>query len=179
MSLLKLVNEIKSFSKKFKKDKSNKCHEIKSSLILISRFGYEFEIQKYLRNHLIGETDYIIPLMVLPPINNELWHNFIDYGQLINSKSLKRNTLERIIKIGKSSAISDSYKKNMLAEARVEYNQLLEREKSVKLDNDFLNKWSWILNIPKSREILKIDKNGEKINREKRLMKKDLFIYQS
>ena len=152
MNLLKFVNEIKSFSEKFKNNKKNKCNNIKSQLILISQKGYDIEIKKYLRSHLIRETDYIIPLMCIPPINAEVWHNFIEYEDL---KSQKRNELENIIRIGNRERVSHSYRNNMVKSAKSEYNQIIERNKMVKLDNDLLSKWHDILNVSKSTEILK------------------------
>ena len=152
MNLLKFVNEIKSFSEKFKNNKKNKCNNIKSQLILISQKGYDIEIKKYLRSHLIRETDYIIPLMCIPPINAEVWHNFIEYEDL---KSQKRNELENIIRIGNREQVSHSYRNNMVKSAKSEYNQIIERNKMVKLDNDLLSKWHDILNVSKSTEILK------------------------
>jgi hypothetical protein len=149
INLLKFVNEIKAFSKKFKKDKINNCHDIRSELILISQHGYEQEIKNYLRNHLIGETDYIIPLISIPPINNEVWHNFIEY----QPKPEKRNELENIIKIGNRNS-SPSYKNNMVKSAKSEYDQIIQREKMAKIDNRFLNKWYEILNVSESNKIL-------------------------
>ena len=173
MSLLKLVNEIKSFSEKFKNDKKNKCHNIRSQLILISLFGYNPEIKDYLRNHLIGETDYIIPLMTLPPINNEVWHNFIENEDL---KSQKRNDLENIIRIGNNKQTSSSYRNNMVKSAKSEYAQLIEKAKMDKYDKDFLSKWHNILNVSKSKEILKFNKDNEKLDSNLNIVKKKVSI---
>ncbi len=160
MNLLKFVNEIKSFSKKFKNDKKNKCNNIRAQLILVSLNGYDLESKNYLRTHLIGETDYIIPLMVVPPINNEVWHNFIENEDL---KSQKRTDLETIIRIGSKKQVSPSYRNNMVKAAKSEYALIKERAKMVKFDIDFLNKWHSILDVSKSAEILKNSKDNEKL----------------
>lgn len=174
MNLLKFVNEIKSFSEKFKNDKKNKCHNIRSHLILISQFGYDLEIKDYLRNHLIRETDYIIPLMLVPPINNEVWHNFIENEDL---KSQKRNDLENIIRIGNRKLASLSYRNSTVKSAKSEYNQIIEKAKLVKFDNDFLNKWHRILNVSKSTKILKINKENEKLDRNMNNIKRKVSIF--
>ncbi|GAI65169.1 unnamed protein product [marine sediment metagenome] len=90
MNFLKFVDEIKSFSEKFKNDKKNECHNIRSQLILVSLFGYDLGIKDYLRTHLVREVDYTIPLMLVPPFNgdDEVWHNFIEFEGL---KPQKRN----------------------------------------------------------------------------------------
>jgi hypothetical protein len=156
------VNEIKLFSEKFKNDKKNKCHNIRSQLILVSLFGYDLEIKNYLRTHLVREVDYTIPLMLVPPFNNEVWHNFIENKDL---KHQKRNDLENIIRIGDREQVSYSFRNNMVKSAKSEYAQIIERDKLVKFDNEFLNKWHWILNVPKSMEILKTNKDTEKFDK--------------
>ena len=176
MNLLKFVNEIKSFSEKFKNDKKNKCHNIRSQLILVSLFGYDLGIKDYLRTHLVRETDYTIPLMLVPPFNgdDEVWHNFIEYEDL---KPQKRNELESIIRIGNKEQVSPSYRNSMVRSAKSEYKQILERDKLVKFDNDFLNKWHWILNVSTSTEILKTNKDNEKFGKNINIVKDEVPIY--
>jgi hypothetical protein len=174
MNLLKLVNEIKSFSEKFKNDKKNECNIIIPQLILVSQFGYDLEIKNYLRTHLVREVDYTIPIMVVPPFNNELWHNF-DENE--DSKSQKRNDLENIMRIGNSEHSSSSFKSNMVKSAKSEYGQIIKRNKMVKIDSEFLNKWHFILDVSKSTEILKINKDNEKLDKSITIVKKEVPIY--
>ena len=174
MNLLKFVNEIKAFSEKFKNDKKNECHNIRSQLILISLNGYDLGSKDYLRTHLVRETDYTIPLMLVPPFNNEVWHNFIEYEGL---KPQKRNELENIIRIGNREQVSPSYRNNMVKSAKSEYEQIIERDKLVKFDNEFLKKWHWILNVSKSTEILKINKDNEKFNKDINIVKEKVPIF--
>ena len=173
MNLLKFVNEIKLFSEKFKNDKKNKCHNIKSQLILVSLFGYDLEIKNYLRTHLVREVDYTIPLMLVPPFNNEVWHNFIENKDL---KHQKRNDLENIIRIGDREQVSYSFRNNMVKSAKSEYALIIERDKLIKFDNEFLNKWHWILNVPKSMEILKTNKDTEKFDKKINIVKEKVHI---
>lgn len=174
MNLLKFVNEIKAFSEKFRNDKKNECHNIRSQLTLISLFGYDLEIKNYLRNHLIRENDYTIPLMCVPPMNNEVWHNFIEYKAI---QPQKRNELENIIRIGNREQASPSYRNNMVKSAKSEYEQMIERDKLVKEDNMFLNKWHKILSVSKSTEILKNNRDKEKFNKNITNLKEKILIY--
>jgi len=174
MNLLKFVNEIKAFSEKFKNDKRNECHNIRSQLILISLFGYDLGIKEYLRNHLVRETDYTIPLMLVPPFKNEVWHNFIEYEDL---QPQKRNELENIIRIGNREQTSPSYRNNMVKSAKSEYEQIIERDKLVKSDNDFLNMWHSILNVSKSTEILKANKDNEKFDKKINIVEEKVPIF--
>ena len=175
MNFLKFVNEIKSFSEKFKNDKKNECNNIRSQLILVSLFGYDLGIKDYLRTHLVRETDYTIPLMLVPPFNgdDEVWHNFIEYEGL---KPQKRNELENIIRIGDREQASPSYRNNMVRSAKSEYAQILERDKLVKFDNDFLNKWHWILNVSTSTEILKTNKENANFEKNINIVKENVLI---
>jgi len=174
MNLLKFVNEIKSFSEKFKNDKKNKCNIIIPQLILVSQFGYDLEIKNYLRTHLVREVDYTIPIMVIPPFNNEKWHNFDENK---DSKPQKRNDLENIIRIGNSEHSSSSFKNNMVKSAKSEYSQIIAKNKLVKFDSDFLNKWHLILDVSKSKEILKINEDNEKLDKTSTKVKEEVPIY--
>ena len=174
MNLLKFVNEIKAFSEKFKNDKKNECHNITSQLILISQFGYDLGIKDYLRTHLVREVDYTIPLMIVPPFNNEVWHNFIENEDL---KPQKQNELENIIRIGNREQASPSYRNNMVKSAKSEYAEIIERNKLAKFDSEFLNEWYWILDITKSAEILNFSKDKEKSDKDINIVKKELSIY--
>ncbi len=174
MNFLKFVNEIKSFSKRFKNDKKNECNNVKSQLILVSLFGYDLGIKNYLRTHLVREVDYTIPLILVPPFDNEVWHNFIEKEDL---KQQKRNELENIIRIGNKRQVSPSYRNNMVKSAKSEYKQIIERDKLVKFDNDFLDKWHCILNVSKSAEILKLSKDNEKLDKDINIVKEEISIY--
>ena len=174
MNFLKFVNEIKSFSEKFKNDKKNECHNIRSQLILVSLFGYDLGIKDYLRTHLVRETDYTIPIMVIPPFNNEKWHNFDENK---DSKPQKRSDLENIIRIGNSEHSSSSFKNNMVKSAKSEYSQIIARNKLAKFDSDFLNKWHLILDVSKSKEILKINKDNEELDKSIAILEEEVPIY--
>lgn len=174
MNLLKFVNEIKAFSEKFKNDQKNECNNIRSHLILISQFGYDLGIIDYLRTHLVREVDYTIPLMIVPPFKNEVWHNFIENE---DSKPQKRNELENIIRIGNREQVSPSFRNNMVKSAKSEYAEIIERNKLAKFDNEFLNMWHSILNISKSAEILKIYKDNEKLDKGINIIKEELSVY--
>ena len=163
MNFLKFVNEIKAFSEKFKKDKKNECHNIRSQLILISKFGYDSQIKEYLRTHLIREVDYTIPLLLVPPISNKVWHNFTENVDL---QTQKRDDLENIIRIGNKKQASYSYRNNMVKSAKSDYAELIARDKVDKEDSEFLTMWHQILNVSESTEILKINKDQEKFDKD-------------
>jgi hypothetical protein len=154
MDLLKLMNEIKSFAQKYKSNKNSLCFHIRTNLILISSLGYEPKIKEYLREHLFREIDYTIPIIVIPPMKDDIWHNFFEYEDLIDSKQKKREELGKIIRISKMNEVSPSFRVTRLKDAKNEYEDIIERERMAKVDKDYLRKWFWILNVPKSRDLI-------------------------
>ncbi|MHA2289335.1 MAG: hypothetical protein ACXABG_11175, partial [Promethearchaeota archaeon] len=150
------------------------CNRVTPKLILISQIGYDREIKNYLRTHLIREVDYTIPLIVVPPFNNEVWHNFIEDESV---RPQKRTELENILRIGNREQVSPSYRNNMVKSAKSEYEQIIERDKLIKFDDQFLEKWHWILNVSNSAEILKTNKDNGKFYKNITTVKKKLSIY--
>lgn len=161
MDLLKLMNELKNFAKKFKSNKKRLCFHVRTNLILISSSGYEPKIKEYLREHLFREIDYTIPIIVVPPVQDDIWHNFFEYEDLISSKQKKREELGKIIRISKMNEVSPSFRVTRLKDAKNEYENIIERERMAKVDKDYLRKWFWILNVPKSRDIITRKKKHE------------------
>lgn len=161
MNLLKLMNELKNFAIKFKSNKKRLCFHVRTNLILISSSGYEPKIKDYLREHLFREIDYTIPIIVVPPMQDDIWHNFFEYEDLIHSKQKKREELGKIIRISKMNEVSPSFRVTRLKDAKNEYENIIERERMAKVDKDYLRKWFWILNVPKSRDIITRKKKPE------------------
>ncbi|MFX0048918.1 MAG: hypothetical protein ACFE8G_12235, partial [Candidatus Hermodarchaeota archaeon] len=85
--------------------------------------------------------------------------------------------LENIIRIGDREQVSPSYRNNMVKSAKSEYEQIIERDKLIKFDNDFLNNWSWILDVSKSSEILKHNKDNEKFDKGVNILESKVSIY--
>ncbi len=176
MELLKLMNEIKNFSKKFKNEKERLCFSIRTNLILISSSGYEYKIKEYLRNHLFREIDYIIPIIIVPPMEDDVWHNFFEYEDLIDSKQKKREELGKIIRISKCHEVSPSFRVTRLKDAKNEYENIIEREKMAKIDKDFLIKWFWILDIPKSSDILTRERKDDPDNESPKIISEKIEL---
>ncbi len=176
MDLLKFMNEIKNFSSKFKAEKEKVCFNIRMNLILISAAGYSPKINKYLRNHLYREIHYTIPLIVVPPMKDDVWHNFFEYEELIDSKQKKREELGNIIRISKIHEVSPSFRVTRLKDAKSEYEEIIERERMAKIDKNYLTKWFWILNIPKSSDILSQERKDKPDDESPRIISEKIEI---
>ena len=168
--------KLKIFLKSLKQTKKKLCFNIRTNLILISSSGYEVQIKDYLRDHLFREIDYAIPTIIVPPIKEDIWHNFFEYEDLMDSKHKKREELGKIIQISKRTEISPSFRVTRLKDAKNEYADIIEREQMAKLDNEFLTKWFWILDVPKSREILARKENHKPNDKSPRIIHERIEI---
>ncbi|MFX0010286.1 MAG: hypothetical protein ACFE9R_08230 [Candidatus Hermodarchaeota archaeon] len=164
MNLLKFMNEIKSYAKKFKLKRKKTCYQIRYQMIIVSLLGFGPKVKQYLRNHLFRQTDYIIPIMIIPPTDNNVWHNFIDYENSEIIKSSKRKELEKFIRVTKSQDISATFKFTRGKTALSEYEEMIEKEKIAKVDKEFLDKWSLILDVSNSKRLLEIEDSAEELS---------------
>jgi hypothetical protein len=155
MRMLKIMNEIKTYSKQYMQKFKQTLKSAKVQLVLISVSGYEEKIKNYLREHIYRDTEYVIPILIIPPINNEIWHN-LKYGrELSDFKQEKKEELKKIIRISKIDNISPSFKSTRAKKAKDQYKELVKNEKSAKKDTEFLKKWFLILNVDKSNQEIK------------------------
>lgn len=164
MNLLKFMNEIKNFAKNFKLKRKKTCYQIRCQMIIVSILGFSPKVKEYLRNHLFRQTDYIIPIMIIPPINNKVWNNFIDYENAEIIKSSKRKDLEKIIRISKSQDISATFKFTSGKTALSEYEEMIEKERIAKVDKRFLDKWRLILDGSNSKRLLEVEDSTEELS---------------
>lgn len=144
MELLKLMNEVKNYSEKLQ-SRIKKCDNIKPQIIIVSFFGYEHKILHYLRKHIYHEVDYVIPIFVLPHINNAVWHNLKIY--LSDTEKQTKKKLEKLININHKPYSSFNFKASKARNAKNQYEELNEVEKITKCDYELLKTWSKILII--------------------------------
>lgn len=146
IELLKLMNEIKNYSKKLQL-RIKICNNIKPQIIIISFFGYEHKILNYLRKHIYHETDYIIPMFILPPIKNTVWHNLKIYNGLSDTEKQTKKNLKKLMKIGNKSYSSSNFKLSKAKNAERQYKELKQIEKIAKDDYKIITSWANILKI--------------------------------
>ncbi|MFX0018952.1 MAG: hypothetical protein ACFFAK_04510 [Promethearchaeota archaeon] len=146
LELLKLMNEVKNYSKKLKL-RIKRCDKIKPQMIIISFFGYQPKTLDYLRKHIYHEVDYIIPIFVLPSIKNSVWHNLKTYDGLSGTEKQTKEHLKKLINIGQKSYSSFNFKLSKARNAKDQYEELKEVEKIANDDYELMKKWSKILGI--------------------------------
>lgn len=162
IDVLKLSEEVIKFVNIFKKKSFKKDSEIKPIIIFLSLYGYEERIAKYLREHLHHDYKHFIPVFVVPPINNEIWHNFNANKGLSQEEEAAKNRAKRYINLYKKDSKIYTYIKHNIQDAKENYSEILDREREVKENFEFVDKWYNILNIDKSNELLNILDNKNK-----------------
>ncbi|MHA1192594.1 MAG: hypothetical protein ACTSP9_09905 [Promethearchaeota archaeon] len=108
LNLVKLFDEIKKYSKVLQKTMKKRGSIIKPALIILSVNGFEKSVSKYLRNHLYGEFEYIIPIFIIPPNKEKIWHNLtedrMESAELTKRKDAIKSNVNRYRNINNSAA---------------------------------------------------------------------------
>ena len=160
ISLIQLTNiseEIGNFAKTFQQKNKEKYIEITPRVIFLSLYGYEENIPKYLQKNNYGEIQGVIPIFVLPPINN-CWHNYKE-SENLNTKEEKE--LKKVTQIVKMDPEWSGYYKK----AKLRYDELSEKKKKFDLYNEISTKWIGILNVNFADDLLDIVNNKNKIKK--------------
>ena len=166
IDVLKLTEEIGKYSNLLNKENQKMKTEIKTLNILVSRYGFEKNIGKYLRENLYHDFKHVFPMFIVPPINNQIWHNFTADDGLSQQEEEAKKRAKRFIKIHKDSPKSHNYMKHNIQDAKKHYSEIIEKERKVKEDFEFINKWAKYLNIYKSSELLNMMSNKNRIENE-------------
>ncbi|MFX1557789.1 MAG: hypothetical protein ACFFC9_11095 [Promethearchaeota archaeon] len=77
IQMLKLSDEVKRYIELLHKKELRQYSKIIPQMIIISLFGFEPSIGNYLKNNLHGILKRNISTLVVPPIENNLWNNFL------------------------------------------------------------------------------------------------------
>lgn len=166
IEVLKLTEEIGKYSNLLNKQNQKINIEIRTLIILVSTQGYEKNLGKYLRDHLHHDFKHVFPMFIIPPINNEIWHNFKVNDGLSQQEEEAKKQAKRFIKIHKENSKLYSYMRHNIRDAKDHYSELIEKEKKVKENFGFINKWSKYLNIDKSSQLLNITTNKNRIEKD-------------
>ncbi len=77
MQFLKITGEVKKYTELLHKKELKQYSKVIPQVIFISLFGFEPSIGKNLRDNLHGKIDRNIGIIVVPPIDNKIWNNFL------------------------------------------------------------------------------------------------------
>lgn len=162
MKVMKLSEEVRKYLDSLNRSIKSENREIKARLILLSINGFEEKIADYLRENINQDKKYIIPIFVIPPINDEVWHNFRGKYELTRAEKTAKKQAKHYIRIHRQNAEMHNYVKYKVQDAEEKYHNLLEKEKMSKKTTKFLDKWSKILNLESLDEYFDLNTIKEK-----------------
>ena len=165
IQMLKLTDEVKKYAQLRHKKELKQYSKIIPQIIFISLFGFEISIRDYLRNNLHGESNRTIPIMVVPPIDNKLWNNYlVESSEEGNDNSTKRKwglTYDDYKNLRKNSVANQHQVKHL----ENYYNDLKESKKISDYNFQQVNFWSDVLSIKNSSILLDV-RNSKKMIKE-------------
>ena len=129
--------------------------KIESQIIFISLFGFEATVGEHLRKNLYGNLNGNLSIIVIPPIDNNLWNNSFITDSINNENDYKHKlgmNLEDFNNMRKNGAINRIQVKEM----ETYYNDLMETKKSSEYNSQQIKFWSDILSINNSTALLDI-----------------------
>ncbi|TFG27067.1 MAG: hypothetical protein EU532_08320 [Promethearchaeota archaeon] len=170
MEVLKLTQEIGKYSQLLNKQNQKMKTETKTLIILVSTQGYEKTVGRYLRDNVFHDFKHVFPMLIVPPINKDIWHNFKAIDGLSQQEEEAKKRAKRFIKIHKSNSKSYNYMRHNIQDAKEHYSELIEKEKKVKENIGFINKWAEILNINRSNDLLNSINNQNRIEKDIKIL---------
>jgi len=139
IQMLKLSDEVKKYIELLHKKELRQYSKIIPQMIIISLFGFEPSIGNYLKNNLHGILNRNISILVVPPIENNLWNNFL---------------VENLMDSNNNNKKYDSY-----------YTNLKENKEISDYNSQQAVIWADALNIENSSKLLDI-RNSRKMIKE-------------
>jgi len=165
IQVLKLSSEVKRYTQLLHKKVLKQYSRINPQIIFISIFGFESSVGDYLRNNLYGNLIGNLSILIVPPIENNLWNNyFVD-------KSIEGKIDYKKHKSGINFEDYNNLKRNgtanQLQVQKIEnyYKDLMETKKISEYNSQEVNKWGALLCINTSSTLLDVRNSREKINK--------------
>jgi len=165
IQMLKLSDEVQKYTQLLHKKEFKQYSKIIPQIIFISLFGFEIPIGGYLRDNLHGKLNRNISIMVVPPIDNMLWNNYlVEISKESNSnyeKQIWGLTFDDY-KTLKKNGTANQFQVNKM---ETYYSDLKESKEISEYNYEQLDIWSDVLSIENSSTLLDI-RNSRKMMKE-------------
>ncbi|MHA2282204.1 MAG: hypothetical protein ACXAC5_15280 [Promethearchaeota archaeon] len=165
IQILKLSDEVKKYTQLLHKKQLKQYSKIIPQIIFISLFGYEISIGDYLRDNLHGKLHRNISILVVPPIDNKLWNNYLVEISIEGDDNYEKYkwglSFDEYKTLKKNGAVNQ-YQVNKM---ETHYRDLKESKELSKYNYQQLKMWSDTLSIKNSSELLDIG-NSRKMMKE-------------
>jgi hypothetical protein len=162
IQMLKLLEEIKTFTQLLHENLFKKYNHINPQLIFISLFGFEQRVGNYLKENLYGKLSGNISILAIPPIDNKLWHNYFVYNSLEDNEYSKSKSLDDLVKYNTLKRCGAA---NQIEVRKMEshFQDRIQTKKVSEENSQQIKDWIDILSINDYSKLLDVKNSREKI----------------
>jgi len=165
IQMLKLTEEVKKYTQLLHKKELKQYSKIIPQIIFISLFGFENSIGDYLRDNLHGELNRNISIMVVPPIDNKLWNNYLVENSIEGNNNYKEHKWGFTFDEYKTLRNNGAVNQHQVNKMETYYRDLRESKEISEYNYQQVNIWSDVLSIKNSSTILDV-RNSRKMIKE-------------
>ena len=167
LELVKLFGEIKKYSKVIQDKLSKRNQLIKPALVILSTKGFEETLPNYLRNHLYGEFEHIIPIFLIPPSNDDVWHNLNKDRSLTADLARKQKEIQMKIKRLRMITNPAPYRKDQIDSETKFLSDIKDKIDTIEKNYKLIDEFSKALSIEEFKQIFNIKVEKSNLNQEK------------
>ncbi len=156
IQMLKLSEEVKKYTQLLHKKEYKQYSKIIPQIIFISLFGFETPISAYLRDNLHGKLRRNIAIMVVPPIDNKLWNNYLVGNSMEGNANDNKDKWGLSFDDYKTLRKNGAANQNQVKKMETYYRDLKESKNLSEYNYQQVNIWSDVLSIKNSSTLLDI-----------------------
>jgi len=162
IQMLKLSEEVKRYTQLLHRKKVKQYSNIIPQIIFISLFGFETTVGGFLRNNLHGKLNRNISTMVVPPIEDRLWNNYLVELSKDNNQEYEKRIWG--LTFDDYKALKNNGTANQIQVNKMEtyYSDLKESKEISDYNFHQLDIWAEVLSIKNSSTILDL-KNSRRM----------------
>jgi hypothetical protein len=163
IQILKLTDEVRKFTQLLHKKVLKQYSKIDPQIVFISLFGFETTLGKYLRDNLHGNLDKNISILIVPPIDKNLWNNYFVKASIKNKNEYEKHSSGLNFKDYNNLRKNGAYNQTQLNEMDTYYKELMETKRISDYNSQQQEIWADTLNINNSSTLLDIKNSRDKI----------------
>ncbi len=163
IQILKLTDEVRKFTQLLHKKVLKQYSKIDPQIVFISLFGFETALGKYLRDNLHGNLDKNISILIVPPIDKNLWNNYFVNASIESKNGYEKHSSGLNFKDYNNLRKNGAYNQTQLKEMDNYYKELMETKRISDYNSQQLEIWADTLNINNSSTLLDVKNSRDKI----------------
>ena len=157
IQMLKLSDEVKKYTQLLHKKELKQYSKIIPQIIFISLFGFEITIGDYLKDNLHGKLNRNILIMVVPPIDNKLWNNYLVENSIEDNINYEKHKWGLTFDDYKTLRKSGTANQYQVKKMETYYRDLRKSKEISEYNYQQLNIWSDVLSIKNSSILLDVE----------------------